>query len=285
MNREKRLISSYSAVILLSIFLLPHGRAIGETLQVNGFEMYYETIGQGEPLILLHGFLQSGDTWNSVSGDFAEHFQVIIPDLRGHGASTNPDESFIAIRQLALDTYALLDHLGIDTVKAMGISMGGETLLHMATQQPDRIEAMVLIGTANYWPYSAREIMRNTDPYNMPEERMRELRKVHKHGDEQIISLMEGDRLAADDYDDMNFTSPYLSTIRAETLIVHGERDRRFPINIAVEMYKAIPESFLWIVPNGGHVPIFGSNQEYFVNTAKSLLLGEMVQRRDKTID
>ena len=58
----------------------------------------------------------------------------------------------------------------------------------------------------------------------------------------------------------MNFTPPYLSTITARTLIVHGDRDQLYPINLAVEMYEAIPRSYLWVIPNGGHGPIFGEH-------------------------
>jgi pimeloyl-ACP methyl ester carboxylesterase len=58
----------------------------------------------------------------------------------------------------------------------------------------------------------------------------------------------------------MNFTAPLLSTIRARTLIVHGDRDEFFPVNIPVEMYQAIPSAYLWIIANGGHVPIYGAN-------------------------
>ena len=61
-----------------------------------------------------------------------------------------------------------------------------------------------------------------------------------------------------DSYDDMTFTPPYLSTITARTLIVHGDRDPLYPVNLAFEMYAAIPRSYLWVVPNGGHGPIFG---------------------------
>jgi pimeloyl-ACP methyl ester carboxylesterase len=53
----------------------------------------------------------------------------------------------------------------------------------------------------------------------------------------------------------MNFTPPYLSTITARTLIVHGDRDPFFPVSIPVEVYRAIPDSYLWVVPNGGHKP------------------------------
>ena len=285
MKTLRRLVPAYLAAFALSIYLLPQDHAAAETLQVNGIEMYYEIIGKGEPVMLLHGWLQSGDTWDDVADELQHNFQIIKLDLRGHGASTNPSGAYITTKQLALDVYALLDHLGIGTFKAMGISMGGNTLLHMATQQPERIQAMVLIGAQPYFEKREREIMRSTNPANVPEETMRELRKVHKYGDRQIISLMEMDKIAVDDYQDMNFTPPYLSTIKAKTLIVQGERDRHMSINIGMEMYKAIPESFLWIVPNGGHVPIRGAYKENFVRTTRSFLSGEMVPQREKMID
>jgi pimeloyl-ACP methyl ester carboxylesterase len=51
----------------------------------------------------------------------------------------------------------------------------------------------------------------------------------------------------------MNFTPPYLGTIAARTLVVHGDRDPLFPVELAVEMYSAIPRSYLWVIPNRGH--------------------------------
>jgi pimeloyl-ACP methyl ester carboxylesterase len=286
MNTTRNLVSSFATLIVFSVFLLPGGRALGETLQVNGIEMYYEIIGEGEPLILLHGaLLHTGDTWKNVADDFAKNFQVIVPDLRGHGATMQPSGEYFTTKQIAFDVFGLLDHLDIDSFSAMGISMGGVTLLHMATQQPDRIDSMVLIGTAGYRSADGREIARSNDPYAIPEDQMRRLREIHKHGDQQIISLMEWSRKAADDYQDINFTPPYLSTIRANTLIVHGERDRRIPISNAMEMYEAIPNSFLWIVPNGSHVPIRQFYEENFIEVAEAFLSGQMIPGRNKNIN
>jgi pimeloyl-ACP methyl ester carboxylesterase len=285
MNRANKLVSAFAAVIVFATFLLPGGRALGETLQVNGIEMHYEIIGQGKPLILLHGWSQSGETWSGIADDFAKHFQVIIPDLRGHGATNNPSGEYFTRKQLALDVYALLDHLEIETTKAMGISMGGITLLHMATQQPERIDAMVLIGAASYGSTGGRKISRGIDLDNIPEDQMRQFRKIHKHGDQQIIAMLKQSKTGADDYESTAFTPPYLSTIRANTLIVHGERDRRVPISIALEMYEAIPNSFLWIVPNGGHVPIREFYEENFIKVTEAFLLGQMTPQRNKNID
>ena len=268
-------------VVLLICIAAFSGRSWGETVRVNGIDMCYETIGLGQPLLLLHGFTQTGTVWEPIKGELASGFQLIIPDLRGHGSSTNPSGKFTH-RQAALDIFALLDHLELERVQAMGISAGGMTLLHMATQQPDRIDAMVLIGAAPYFPEQDREELRKVDPNDVPEERMQRLRQIHKYGDEQIRAILSQFNGFKDSYDDMNFTSPYLSTISARTLIVYGDRDRYFPVSIALQMYEAIPHAYLWIVPNGGHVPVFGPTQEYFVCTAKAFLRDqwEVIGRR-----
>ncbi len=227
-----------------------------QTVAVNGIELYYESSGTGEPIVLLHGFSASGRVWDKFVPDLVKQYRVIVPDMRGHGHSTNPSGQFTH-RQSALDIYALLDKLGIGPFKAMGISSGGMTLLHMATQQPDRVQAMVLIGATSYFPEQARIIMRRTTVDALTPTDYERLRRVHVHGDEQIRALREQFHRFKDSYEDMNFTGPYLSTIKARTLIVHGDRDEFFPVNIPVEMYHAIPGSALWIVPNGGHVPIY----------------------------
>jgi pimeloyl-ACP methyl ester carboxylesterase len=84
------------------------------------------------------------------------------------------------------------------------------------------------------------------------------MRAWHKHGDEQIREIWRQANAFAGSYDDMNFTPPYLSTITARTLIVHGDRDPLYPVNLALEMFAAIPRSSLWVIPEGEHGPIFG---------------------------
>src|SRR5207247_1300086 len=117
---------------------------LGEIIRINGIEMYYEVRGAGEPLVLLHGGIGAGVNWRLIFNDAVSGYGLIVPDLRGHGRSTNPSGKF-TFRQSALDVFAMLDHLGIEQFKAIGVSLGAKTLLHMATQQPARIEAMVLV--------------------------------------------------------------------------------------------------------------------------------------------
>ena len=246
----------------------------GETVSINDFQMYYEIVGDGHPLVLLHGFTGSGKSWQRYSADLMKHYRLIIPDLRGHGHSTNSTNQFTH-KQSALDVFKLLDTLKIVRFKAMGTSTGGMTLIHMATQQPDRVEAMVLIGATSYFPEQAREIMRQTSPDSISPQRMEVLQQRHVHGEEQIRSLLTQFHNFKDSYSDMNFTASYLSTITSRTLIVHGDRDRFFPVSIPTDMYRSIPHAYLWIVPDGGHFPIGGNNASIFTEKALEFLAGD----------
>ena len=139
----------------------------------------------------------------------------------------------------------------------------------MATLQPDRIEAMVVVSAAMYFPEQARAIMRRVPAAdNQPPQEWETMRKRHKLGDEQIVALWEWTRGMKDSYDHMNFTPPSLSRMTASTLIVYGDRDPLYPVEMAVEMDRAIPRSTLWVVPNGGHGPVFFDASAQFAQTA-----------------
>jgi pimeloyl-ACP methyl ester carboxylesterase len=84
----------------------------------------------------------------------------------------------------------------------------------------------------------------------------------------------------------MNFTSPLLATIQAPTLIIHGDRDAFFDIAIPIEMYRAIPESYLWIVPGGDHGLIRSLYEDYagaFERAALAFLRGEWEQAQPES--
>jgi len=84
---------------------------LGQTIPINGMEMYYEIRGAGEPLVLLHGGTGAGVNWSLIFKNAPAGYRLIVPDLRGHGRSTNPSAAF-TLRQSALDVFAMLDHLG-----------------------------------------------------------------------------------------------------------------------------------------------------------------------------
>ena len=111
---------------------------------VNGVDLNYETAGEGTPLLWLHGFMGAGLDWQYIFGAPPSGFQLIAPDLRGHGASTNPSNDF-SFREAAHDVLGLLDELQVNRLGAIGISGGGLTLLHMATLRPALVDSMVIV--------------------------------------------------------------------------------------------------------------------------------------------
>lgn len=207
----------------------------GCVVRLNGIQLYCEIHGNGEPLVLLHGFSGTSQDWKSSIPELTKNFQLI------------------------------------GVFKGIGISGGGNILLHMATRQPDRVKAMVLVSATPYFPPSARTIMRQYQN-SLPESQLEVLRRNHPGGNEQVKALLVSTTAFADSYDDMNFTPPYPSTIKARTLIVQGDRDPLYPVEISIEMYKAIPNASLWVVPNAGHGPVIGSRWPEFLKTAAAFL-------------
>src|SRR5258708_5042344 len=184
----------------------------GRTETFNGAHIYFEVHGNGEPLILLHGFGGCSQDWAPLIKDLGTQFRLIIPDMRGHGRSSNPSK-FFRHQDSAGDISGLLDHLGIGSFKGLGVSGGGNVLLHLATQQPERVQAMVLVSATSYFPAQARAIMRQY-PTSLTEQDWETMRRPHPGGDEQIHTLLASTAAFADSYDDMNFTPPYLGTIQ-----------------------------------------------------------------------
>jgi pimeloyl-ACP methyl ester carboxylesterase len=222
-------------------------------------------------LLLLHGFTGCGDDWKHVFAQPLSGFQVLAPDLPGHGRTANPRNTF-KFADAASDMFAYLDGLGIERVHAIGMSAGANTLLHMATQQPHRIEAMVHVSGTPRFPDQARAIMRGMGDAPATETQWTEMRARHTLGDDQIRALFRYARAFADDYDDMNFSGTSLAAITARTLIVHGDRDPLYPVELAVELLRSIPNAALWVVPNGGHGPIFGDQAAPFVEAVRKFL-------------
>lgn len=241
--------------------------------EIHGYRMHYELYGDpsGEPLLWLHGWSGSGQDWKHIFQEPPVGFRLIGPDMRGNGASTGFDGTH-SFRQSASDMFALLDHLGIRKVKAIGLSGGGITLLHMATQQPERIEAMIVISAPPYFPEQARAIQRQFSFNLLSQTEQAAMRDRSKGGQEQIDWLMAQTRLMANADDDVNFTPPLLGTITARTLIVFGDADPLYPVRLAFDLRESIAGAALWIVPNGGHGPVFGANAELFTEKATEFL-------------
>lgn len=242
----------------------------GRIETIHGAPVYFEVLGAGDPVVLLHGFTGSSQDWAGVAAEWSNEFQLIVPDLPGHGRSGILTKPF-RHRDAALDMLALLDRLRVGACRAVGVSGGGNVLLHMASMQPDRVKAMVLVSATPYFPAQARAIMRRYAD-TLPEEQREYLRRRHPGGDEQIGALLDSAAAFAGSHDDLCFTPPLLATIQARTLIVQGDRDPLYPVELSVEMARAIPNSALWIVPESGHGPVLGERWPEFVKAARQFL-------------
>jgi len=247
------------------------------SVTIDGFDMYFERRGEGKPLLLLHGGLGVAGDWRHVFAADPPGWSLIVPDLRGHGRSTMPGEGF-TVRACAHDVIALLDHLRIDGVKAIGMSLGAKTLLHVATIDPGRIDAMVLVSATPRFPDALRTAagaFTREALARLSDDERAFLRGRHVHGDRQLEALYDMTRSFATSHDDMAFTAATLGRITARTLIVHGDRDHLYPVELAVELFRGIPRSALWVVPDGGHGPIFGAQAAPFAGAALRHLAAE----------
>ena len=179
----------------------------GNYVETNGVKIYYETHGEGEPLLMLHGITLSHKSWDSWVEDLSKNHQLIIPDLRGHGQSTNQSRVFTH-KLSAMDMYGLMDHLNIDRFQAIGYSSGAMTLTHMATMDTSRISSMILVAGTSFYSDLARSHQKAVADGPMPW-----MEGHHPGGEEQTRMLKTQFRNVAETYDDMNFTPPYLATI------------------------------------------------------------------------
>lgn len=111
----------------------------------DGVRLHATRLGQGPPLVLLHGFTGSTESWASVRPALAGRFTTITVDLPGHGRSTSPaDPARYALARFAQDLGRVLDALGIDRTALLGYSMGGRAALRFALERPERLIALVI---------------------------------------------------------------------------------------------------------------------------------------------
>jgi pimeloyl-ACP methyl ester carboxylesterase len=106
----------------------------------------------------------------------------------------------------------------------------------------------------------------------LPEAELTLMRARHRGGDPQLDRLFAHAREFAADRDDVNFDAATLGRVTARSLIVYGDRDPLYPVSSGVELFERMPQSALWVVPNGGHGPIFGAHAEAFRRVALAFL-------------
>ncbi|HEX6221662.1 MAG TPA: alpha/beta hydrolase [Acidimicrobiia bacterium] len=111
---------------------------------VNDITLHYERSGSGRPVVLLHGLGSSSEDWENQVPALSTFYDVIVPDLRGHGQSSKPAGPY-TIRHFASDVTTLLDELDVGPVRMVGISLGGMVGFQIAADRPDLVSKLVVV--------------------------------------------------------------------------------------------------------------------------------------------
>ncbi len=126
-----------------------------QTLKINGLDMHVILAGEGQPLLLLHGFPDSAQLWRKMIPDLvAAGYQIIAPDQRGYGLTTAPaDVKAYTIENITTDAIALLNALGVQKAAMMGHDWGALIGWALAAQHPDRFSAYVAVSVGHPGSY------------------------------------------------------------------------------------------------------------------------------------
>jgi pimeloyl-ACP methyl ester carboxylesterase len=194
---------------------------------VNGLHMYYETHGQGSPLVLLHGGLGSGEMFGPILSTFAENHTVILPDLQGHGRTADIERP-LDIREMARDIIALIDQLGLDRPDVVGYSLGGGVAYQVAFQAPEKIGRLVSASAGIRRDATYPEILAQQGQVGaaavefMKETPMYELYQRVAPRPEDFPRLL--DKIGAAMAVDFDFTEQ-VKALQVPTLVVAGDAD------------------------------------------------------------
>jgi pimeloyl-ACP methyl ester carboxylesterase len=111
--------------------------------KVNGISIYYETHGEGDPLVLIMGLRRNTEWWYRQIPTLSKHFEILVFDNRGAGRTDKP-KSVYSIRLFAEDTAALMESVGMECAHVLGISMGGYVAQELAIRYPSQVKSLIL---------------------------------------------------------------------------------------------------------------------------------------------
>lgn len=226
---------------------------MGAYLESGGLTTWYDEQGVGEPLVLLHGGLNTNANWAEQMSDFSAQFRVIAPERRGHG-HTADIEGPLSYDAMAADTIAFLMALGGGPAHLLGWSDGGIVGLLAAMARPDLIRKLVVIGT-------------NYDTTGVVPEAMEGFASLQADGDELAILRTPYEAVSPDGpehwpvvvakFKEMVTTQPTISVeqlggITAHTLVVVGDDDI-VALDHTASLFRAIPNSELAVIPGTSH--------------------------------
>lgn len=228
------------------------------SLTVDGIGVRYRSTGSGKPVLLLHGWGMSLDTFAAMADDLGRRFRVTAFDLPGHGDSAMPPATWTVDDFVEL-TLGVMTALGIERPSVLGHSFGGRVAIKLAAAHPDRIDRLILVDAAGVPP---------------PQTAVRRLKRVasrfanatgHLGRPGQAARRAIVGRIASPDYlnagplratflaivnEDLR---PFMPRIQAPTLLVWGDSDPDTTLADARTMERLIPGARLVILKNAGH--------------------------------
>ena len=235
----------------------------------DGTHLYYETLGEGEPLLLVNGQGQDHTSWDGIRDDFTGRYRVIVYDPRGTGQSDKPTEPPYSTRGFAQDAVALLDHLGIARAHVYGYSMGGRICQWLGIDHRERIGALVLSattpGSVHGVPRAAEVNARWTNPPGSLQEAIETIAPLffspawiaaHMEVVKAMFQALTPSRARTQTAFPGQCGTRLLGilpTINAPTLIIHGDEDQLAPTANASLLAERIPGAELSLIKGGRH--------------------------------
>lgn len=244
------------------------------TVETNGIKMHYEEQGSGDPLILIMGITAPGAVWEAHADDWSQNFRCIMADNRGVGQSDKPAGDYSSA--MFADDYAgLMDALGIEQARIVGVSMGSIIAQQLALLHPSKVKSTVLMcpwARCDRYAKSVFQHMKDCKARLTPSEFMEWIQlliftKPFWDNDEAYQSLLEGRQGANADPSPQPLHGlagqaaacvnhdvlSQLSKINCPSLIIGGKDDIFTPRWMAEEVAAGIPGSELHLYDNAGH--------------------------------
>lgn len=252
--------------LILSLFLLSNFSVAqmpkkAELVSVNNKNIYYEVHGEGEPLILLHGYSLSSRSWIPYIYDFDKEYEVYLVDLTGHGKSS-PFKEDLSIKSVAEDLNALMKYLKLEQIKAIGFSFGGDVLYQLALINPTLIESMITIGAVGTW--TVNDFPAYQDGFTYENRANFPWLLASHNSDEQIKGILSQFKNYT-----VRLSEKELQSIQTEVLMMIGDDDEGMNMEEVARVKKHLPKSDLWVLPNVAHGAHQGETKEEFVEKAR----------------
>jgi pimeloyl-ACP methyl ester carboxylesterase len=243
-------------------------------IDAGGIETSYLEAGSGETVLMLHGSgpgVSALANWQRNIPTLAQRFHVIAPDIVGFGTTDRPDDIAYSLRTWTDHIWAFMDAHGIEKARVVGNSLGGRIALQMATDQPDRITRMVLMGTpgVGMTPTEGLAALRAYEPSH---DAMRELLRNYFAVDptmitDELVAIRYEASIADGAYEayramffdprhagsQLGITESEVRAIATPTLLIHGREDRVVPLQVSITMLGLLPNADLHVFSACGH--------------------------------